>query len=344
MKIKTLLILYFVLLISIFPNESKFKLSEKNQINIDINSWLFVFSVFNGVGSNINKIPIPVLQFKQTNNLEIYQDNKKYDGYGNGNGFQILGFKQNWQFSYLNYAMKLPNQDRNPLYNLWQTIETKIAIQNTTIRYNLFHNEATTPFISYNYFKGIGPIQSSQFKNLTSFNFIQSSWIFFPQANIKVYNEDPNFQIGLSFKLPIQNWQFDTFYIYSLEETKIKIDSFVGKTIPFESKNFSLNNFFLKFYDYTNTEEWIQPLRYTINSKNYSQRIGINLFLDYQRFLSLILNINKDLAKNRTIFNMVFNLIFPNYVGFSIVYYEIMDRNIVKIQYLLYGPTIVFFF
>lgn len=341
-KISSFLIILLINFISIYGQEEQEKTFSFKKPDFDFNKWFFLISPFWGEGYNSNQIPFRVFQLKSNGDFEFHTGNKSFSGKGKGGGFEFLAFKENWQILYVNFNFPMyPNRDQIFLYDYWQKIQTKVTGNVFYIRYTFFKESKIQPFLGYSYFQGSGPHDYSIVNNFILYSYQSQKWVFFPKVDVKVYVVDPNPQIGVSFKLPIQNWKIDTFYSYGFERVNTKLLTSLGKTENFNTTELFKENFIKNFYDYSDPDEWIFPLNLTLKRKYFANRLGISLFMDYRRFVSLRISFRRDLTFNRWVSNAVFSLIFSKYFGFNF-FYEYSERSVGTIRYWLVGPTFIF--
>ncbi|MFN3603192.1 MAG: hypothetical protein ACK4UJ_00615 [Leptonema sp. (in: bacteria)] len=336
---------YFVLII-IFGVFS-IRAQEKQQTSFqrpdfDFNKWFLLISPFWGEVSNLNQIPFRVIQQKSNGFIDFHSSSKSFSGTGKGSGVELLAFKENWQVLFVNFNFPMyPNSDFIKPIDGWQRIQTKVTGNVLYLRYTFLKNNPIQPFIAMSHFQGSGPHDYSIVDQFLLYSYFTQKWIFFPKVDVKIYVEDPNPQVGLSFKLPIQNWKIETVYSYGFERVITNLKTTIGKTM----NPFPLNNFYQelleKSYDFSDPDDWIYPLNVTFRKKYFANRLGLSLFMDYRRFISLRITVRRDLTFSRWVSNAVFSLIFSKYFGLN-YFYEYSERSVGTIRYWLIGPTFIF--
>ncbi len=333
-----LLIIVFVIS-HLFATENK-ETKEKQIIfqrpQFNFNQWFFFISPFWGEVTNFNQIPIRVFQSTQNDNLKIHSGNKNFSGKGKGIGLEFMAIKENWQILYVHFSFPMyPNSDQIQILDYWQQVQTKVTGNVFLMKYTFYKNNQIQPFIGFSHFQGSGPHDYSIVNNFSLYSVSTQNWIHFPKVDVKVYVEDPNPQLGVSFKLPIQNWKFDTTYSYGFERVNTDLKTTIGEIKNnFEDLSFGL-------YDFSDPTKWILPLNLTIRKKYFSHRLGVSIFMDYRRFISLKITLRRDLTFARWVSNTVISLILSKNFGFN-VFYEFSERSVGTIRYWLIGPTFVF--
>lgn len=308
----------------------------------DFNKWFYLITPFWGEGYNSNQIPFRLFENKQSDFI-IHQGNKSFSGSGKGSGIEFMAFNQTWQFLYVGFHFPMYcNQDEISFYNYFQSIKTEVSGHILSVRYKLLNYNAKKiiMFSGLSYFQGNGPHDTSIVNNFILYSYNTNQMIQIPKVSVNVYVEDPNPYIGISFKLPIQNWKIDAIYSYGFERVNTILKTSPAKSIDFKQIINDPELLFIYNYDFNNN---IPPLQYTIRKKYYANRLGISLFMDYRRFISLRLTLRKDLTYNRWVSNAMFNLIFSQFAGLSL-FYEYSERSVGTIRYWLIGPTFIFNF
>lgn len=321
-------ILYFFIFFPVFGLERP---------KFDFDKWFYVATPFYGTGYNSNQIPFRMFQFKE-NEIVVHSGSKSFGGYGNGTGLEFLAFNKNWQILYVGFKFPMyANKDDLNFYNSFQSIKTAVTGHVISLRYTFFESKIS-PFIGSSYFQGDGPHDHSIVNNFILYSYNTNKFIQIPRVDVKVYVQDPNPYIGLSFKLPIQNWKIDTIYSYGFERVFTHLNTSYGKDYDSVDVYNNFQQLFLNNYDFNST---ILPMNYSINKKYFANRLALSLFMDYRRFVSLRLTFRRDLTFNRWVSNAVFGLIFSQHFGLSI-FYEYSERSVGTIRYWLAGPSFVF--
>ncbi len=312
-------------------------LSAIEKPNFDFNKWFYLITPFTGEGSNANQIPFRLFQSKDQN-IIVHSGNKSFAGKGKGFGTEFLAFNKNWQLLYIGFHFPwYKNSDSIIFYDNFQNIQTKVTGQIFSLRYK-FENQKIEPFFGVSYFEGYGPHDHSVINNFILYSNFTNEFIQIPKVDVKVYVEDPNISMGMSFKIPIQNWRLETIYSYAGERVYTNLVTSYARNIPFNEVISEFNN--LYSFD-INSENAILPIHYTIRKKYFSHRLGISLYMDYRRFISLRLSFKRDVTFNRWISNAMFNIILSQHFGLSF-FYEYSERSVGTIRYWLVGPTFVF--
>jgi len=306
--------------------------------NFDFNKWFYFITPFLGEGYNSNQIPFRLIENKN-NDLIFHSGQKSFNGSGKGSGIEFLAFNKNWQILYIGFYFPMyPNNDYISLYNLYQTIHTEVSGHVFSFRYKFLQFNHLEFFSGISYFQGNGAHDHSIVNNFILYSYSSNQFIQIPKVDVKVYIEDPNPNLGISYKLPIQNWKIEAIYSYGFERVNTHLKTTYANTISYEDFFNSPDTFLI--WNYNNNDNLL-PLNYSIRKKYFANRFGISLFMDYRRFISLRISIRRDLTFNRWITNSLFNLIFSQYVGISF-FYEYSERSVGTIRYWLIGPTFIF--
>lgn len=188
--------------------------------------------------------------------------------------------------------------------------------------------------MGYSHFQGTGPHNYSIVDNFILLSIPTQRWILYPKVYVKVFVEDPNPLLGVSYKLPVQNWNLDVTYSYGFERTNTKLQTSLGT-----SEN-NLENPLSQMYEYSDAE-LLLPLNLTIRKKYFSHRLGLSLFMDYRRFVTLKITFRRDFTFARWVSNAVFSVIITKYFGLNL-FFEYSERSVGTIRYWLMEPTFVF--
>jgi hypothetical protein len=309
--------------------------------NFDFNKWFYTISPFWGEGYNANQIPFRLIEYKNDKPV-LHSGSKSFSGSGKGSGVEFMAFNPDWQILYVGFYFPMyPNKDSISLYDYIQNIKTEVTGHVFSLRYKFLKYEKSEIFTGMSYFQGNGPHDYSIVNNFVLYSYSTNQFVQIPQVNVKVYVEDPNPYVGISYKLPIQNWKIDAIYSYGFERVNTDLQTSIARTVD---SNNALQNFdSLSILQYNIENSNILPLNYTIRKKYFANRFALSLFMDYRRFVSLRINLRRDLTFNRWVSNAIFNLIFSQYMGLSF-FYEYSERSVGTIRYWLIGPTFVFQF
>ncbi len=315
-----------------------------NENRIDFNRWIFLFTPISGETNIDLKIPfLNVQNNPQSQQPAFLVGEKKLSGKDKGYGYQFLAIKKNWQILNVGFHFpSFPNSDSNLLIDYYQNAEAKVSGNILVIRHTWQNSSLVDPFIIFTHFYGF---VESKIQNFLLYNQVDQNWLQYPILQAKIITNEPEPQIGFQFKIPIQNWRFDIFYSYSFEQEQTNVKTSYG---TLNSYTFTyLFDFYSSLYQNiyaVQSHNYINPVEVSIKNRYYGSKIGVSLFLDYQRFISIGITFKKDLLNRKRIFsNLIFNFIFSNYGGISI-YYDYNFKRGAKIQNLLVGPSFIFQF
>ena len=310
-----------------------------------MNKWLFTTTAYSGDVKSEIALPYstPYVDPARPENITLISGEKTQKGSGPGGGFELSGLRGPWFFNVYGYRFRARNTDGAELYNATQTSRTTISAQTYYVSYSWrSESRIVEPFVGAGYFEGLGPHLETNIRGWTTYSPEINRYLYYYNQNVSVRVSNPYPQVGLRFKLPIQNWYIAPFYSYSFESATTRVASLPGNVVAAGSPLEAPGN----IYDHVLSRaglDTLQAFNVKIREKHWNQSPGVELYMDFRRFISLRIIAYRNVTHGRWLARGVFNFMFHPNVGITIagVYNE---RYLSTLRYAMAGPTVVFQF
>lgn len=154
-------------------------------------------------------------------------------------------------------------------------------------------------------------------------------YAYFPHFTVKTENYQYAPRVGLTFKIPIQNWRVRPYYEYAYEDLYAHAKTVGSKVNVFERESgYRTDDIDLDINDG-------QPTIVT------SHVIGISFGIDYHSFLQLYGNVNYNLTHNLISARFMGTILLPRHWGFTVTY-EHQEMCMTTNDFVMFGPTFFF--